>query len=130
MRIAVRASISTAATVCSSSSVGRDLRARAAASGPDGPEIDASLERTTPRGRLGASARLTLPEERDGYLELERFRGEPFSDADLAIARLQARRLVPCGLDPLRPRPIAWSSQLDAVQSVAAQLTRLSSVRR
>jgi diguanylate cyclase (GGDEF)-like protein len=85
------------------------------------------------RGRLGlggpgASARLSLPEQRHGYLELERTRREPFSDSDLAVARLQARRLVPTVATRLGPRPIAWSAQLDAVQSVAAQLTRLTSV--
>jgi hypothetical protein len=76
----------------------------------------------------GATTRLALPEARDGYLELERSRREPFTEADLAIARMQARRLVVTVSTRLGPRPIAWSAQLDAVQSVAAQLTRLSSV--
>ena len=53
---------------------------------------------------------------------------EPFSDEDLAIARVQARQLVSKVSTRLGPRPIAWSAQLEAVQSVAAQLTRLTSV--
>jgi diguanylate cyclase (GGDEF)-like protein len=59
---------------------------------------------------------------------MERLRHEPFSDEDLAIARVQARQLVSKVSTRLGPRPIAWSAQLEAVQSVAAQLTRLTSV--
>ena len=69
-----------------------------------------------------------LPDERGGLLILERQRSEPFSEDDLAIARVQARRLVGTVATRLGPRPITWSSQLEAVQSVAAQLTRLTSV--
>ena len=73
-------------------------------------------------------ARLALPEERGGLLVLERKRSEPFTDDDLALARVQARQLVGDVSTRLGPRPIAWSAQLEAVQSVAAQLTRLTSV--
>lgn len=76
----------------------------------------------------GAEARLSLPEERGGILVLERVRREPFSEEDLALARVQARHLVRQATTRLGPRPIAWSAQLEAVQSVAAQLTRLTSV--
>ncbi|MEX1296064.1 MAG: diguanylate cyclase [Candidatus Limnocylindrales bacterium] len=76
----------------------------------------------------GASAHLTLPDERAGLLVLERVRSEPFSDEDLAIARVKARQLVSNVATRLGPRPIAWSAQLEAVQSVAAQLTRLTDV--
>ncbi len=76
----------------------------------------------------GAVARLALPEERGGLLVLERRRDEPFTDEDLALARVQARQLVGRVATRLGPRPIAWSAQLEAVQSVAAQLTRLTSV--
>ena len=76
----------------------------------------------------GAVARLALPEQRGGLLVLERKRREPFSDEDLAVARVQARHLVGQVSTRLMPRPIAWSAQLEAVQSVAAQLTRLTSV--
>jgi diguanylate cyclase (GGDEF)-like protein len=80
------------------------------------------------RGAPGAVARLALPEERGGLLVLERKRSEPFSEEDLALARVQARRLVGTVTTRLGPRPITWSAQLEAVQSVAAQLTRLTSV--
>ncbi len=76
----------------------------------------------------GASAHLTLPDERASLLVLERIRPEPFTDEDLAIARLMARQLVSNVATRLGPRPIAWSAQLEAVQSVAAQLTRLTDV--
>ena len=79
-------------------------------------------------GDPGATAHLTLPDERASLLVLERVRREPFSDEDLAIARLKARQLVSNVATRLGPRPIAWSAQLEAVQSVAAQLTRLTSV--
>ncbi len=76
----------------------------------------------------GAVCRLSLPDERGGLLVLERLRSEPFSEDDLAIARLQARRLVGTVSTRLAPRPITWSAHLEAVRSVAAQLTRLSRV--
>jgi diguanylate cyclase (GGDEF)-like protein len=79
-------------------------------------------------GHDGAVARLALPEQRGGLLVLERKRSEPFSDDDLALARVQTRQLVSQVSTRLGPRPIAWSAQLEAVQSVAAQLTRLTSV--
>ena len=80
------------------------------------------------RAGPGAVARLSLPDEHGGLLVLERKRGEAFSEDDLALARVQARRLVGSVVTRLGPRPIAWSAQLEAVQSVAAQLTRLTSV--
>jgi len=91
------------------------------------------LRRWLPSGRgragpAGAVARLALPDERGGLLVLERKRNEPFTDEDLALARVQARQLVGNISTRLGPRPIAWSAQLEAVQSVAAQLTRLTSV--
>ncbi len=76
----------------------------------------------------GAVAHLTLPDERVGLLVMERVRREPFTDEDLALARVQARQMVSNVSTRLGPRPIAWSAQLEAVQSVAAQLTRLTSV--
>ena len=90
-----------------------------APSGARQSRLRSRLRRWTGRshpGSLGAAARLAMPHERDGFLQLERSRGEPFSDADLAIARVQARRLVPTVTTRLGPRPIAWSAQLDAVQ--------------
>jgi diguanylate cyclase (GGDEF)-like protein len=77
----------------------------------------------------GAVARVALPDERAGLLVLERKRNEPFSEEDLALARVQARQLVSTVSTRLGPRPIAWSAQFEAVQSVAAQLTRLTNVK-
>ena len=76
----------------------------------------------------GATAYVTLPDERAGLLVLERRRSEPFNDEDLALARVRARQLAGNVSTRLGRRPIAWSAQLEAVQSVAAQLTRLTSV--
>ena len=78
--------------------------------------------------RPGAVTHLSLPDERASLLVIERKRREPFTDEDLAIARVRARQLVGNVATRLGPRPIAWSAQLEAVQSVAAQLTRLTSV--
>ena len=79
-------------------------------------------------GGSGAVARLVLPDENRGLLVLERRSSEPFSESDLALARVQARQLAVRVSTRLGPRPVAWSAQLEAVQSVAAQLTRLASV--
>ncbi len=92
------------------------------------------LRRWLPGGRKagdgpGAGAHLSLPDERPSLLVLERRRSEPFSDEDLAIARVTARQLASKVTTRLGPRPIAWSAQLEAVQSVAAQLTRLTDVK-
>ncbi len=100
--------------------------------GPTGDE-GGLLRRWLPAPRsvsepTGAVARLALPDERGGLLVLERKRNEPFHDDDLALARVQARQLVGTISTRLGPRPIAWSAQLETVQSVAAQLTRLTSV--
>lgn len=91
------------------------------------------LRRWLPVGRKddetpGAVVHLSLPDERASLLVIERKRREAFTDEDLAIARVQARQLVGNVATRLGPRPIAWSAQLEAVQSVAAQLTRLTSV--
>jgi GAF domain-containing protein len=61
-------------------------------------------------------------------LVLERRRREPFSEEDIALARVQSRQLVVQASTRLGHRGFAWSAQLEAVQSVAAQLTRLSTV--
>jgi diguanylate cyclase (GGDEF)-like protein len=102
----------------------------------DGTDNGGLLRRWLPTSRgasdasdqPGAVAHLALPDERVGLLVMERQRDEPFTDDDLALARVQARRLAGNVATRLGPRPIAWSAQLEAVQSVAAQLTRLTSV--
>ena len=105
----------------------------ASAADPGATPEEGLLRRWLPGGRKdsegpGAMAHLSLPEERASLLVIERKRGEPFNDDDLAIARVKARQLVSNVATRLGPRPIAWSAQLEAVQSVAAQLTRLTSV--
>jgi diguanylate cyclase (GGDEF)-like protein len=76
----------------------------------------------------GASLRMALPDSHGGLLVLERRRREPFSEEDVALARVQSRQLVPNAMTRLGHRGFAWSAQLEAVQSVAAQLTRLSTI--
>jgi diguanylate cyclase (GGDEF)-like protein len=76
----------------------------------------------------GATLRLALPDAKGGMLVLERRRREPFSEEDIALARVQSRQLVAQASTRLGHRGFAWSAQLEAVQSVAAQLTRLSTV--
>ena len=71
---------------------------------------------------------MALPDAQGGVLILERRRREPFSEEDIALARVQSRQLVAETATKLGHRGFAWSAQLEAVQSVAAQLTRLSSV--
>ena len=71
---------------------------------------------------------MALPDSHGGLLVLERRRREPFSEEDVALARVQSRQLVPNAMTRLGHRGFAWSAQLEAVQSVAAQLTRLSTI--
>lgn len=108
---------------------------RVAASAEAVPDADHNgrggiLGRLLPAGLGGTRtvARLRLPDPRGGLLVLERRRREPFSEADLALARVEARQLVPRAVTRLGPRPVAWPAQLEAVQSVAAQLTRMTTV--
>lgn len=111
-----------------------ELVADATAAGGRRESIAAGLRRvlaTFRRPRLEADAAVALvavPDVRGGLLVLERRRDERFSAEDLAVARLYARQLADQVVAGPGPRPIAWTSQLDAVQSVAAELTRLASV--
>ena len=105
-----------------------------AATNPDAGPEGGLLRRWLPGSRKsgdgpGAVAHLSLPDERPSLLVIERRRSEQFSDEDLAVARVTARQLATKVATRLGPRPIAWSAQLEAVQSVAAQLTRLTDVK-
>jgi diguanylate cyclase (GGDEF)-like protein len=84
--------------------------------GPDGPS-------PTP-----VSIQLVLPGDPCRLLVLGRRRREPFSEDDLAVVRLEARQLTVGARPRLSRRRPSWTSQMEAVQKVAAQLTRLSSV--
>lgn|GEM_PF-6753059 len=76
---------------------------------------------------------VVVPDGRMGILALGRERDDPFSSDDRALARLYARQIAALLSgrvdDPGPPPPRStWSRQLQAVQSIAAQLTRLSTV--
>ena len=76
---------------------------------------------------------VVVPDGRMGVLALGRDRDDPFGSDDRALARLYARQIaaqlssqvVEAGAPAAAS---AWSRQLQAVQSIAAQLTRLSTV--
>ena len=76
---------------------------------------------------------VVVPDGRLGVLALARGRHDPFGSDDRALARLYARQIavllagqvVGVGAPAASS---AWSRQLQAVQSIAAQLTRLSTV--
>jgi diguanylate cyclase (GGDEF)-like protein len=72
---------------------------------------------------------IVLPDVRSGVVVLERGRAEPFTAEDRAVARLYARQLADGVLVAgLRGGGSIWTRQLEAIQSIAAQLTRLPSV--
>ncbi len=84
-------------------------------------------ERTTPRSAV--TMLVSVPDERGAILRLARSRQEPFSDDDRAMVRLVARQLTGRLVADGGPsRAAVWSRQLEAVQRVAAQLTRITSV--
>lgn len=72
---------------------------------------------------------ISIPDVRGGVLVLERGRNESFSSEDRAIARLYARQLADqVVVSRLGSRSTIWTRQLEAIQSIAAQLTRLTTV--
>jgi diguanylate cyclase (GGDEF)-like protein len=79
--------------------------------------------------RPGATLLVAVPDARGAVVLLERARQEPFSTDDRRVARLLMRGLAE-GLvsDQGATRTSVWSRQLEAVQAVAAQLTRLTTV--
>jgi len=77
----------------------------------------------------GASLLLSVPDTHGGILILERASGDEFSHEDRAVARLYSRRLVDdVAIATRQLRSSVWTRQLEAVQRVAARLTRLASV--
>jgi len=81
----------------------------------------------------GSQLLLIVPDGRMGILALGRGKDDPFGSDDRALARLYARQiavqLAGQVVDAAAPASAsAWSRQLQAVQSIAAQLTRLSTV--
>ena len=76
---------------------------------------------------------VVVPDGRMGILALGRERDGPFDSDDRALARLYARQIAALLSGrveaPGAPPPgSSWSRQLQAVQSIASQLTRLSTV--
>lgn len=76
---------------------------------------------------------LVVPDGHNGILALGRDEGEPFSPDDRALARLYARQIASLVagqvVDPDLPAAgSALGRQLHAIQRIAAQLTRLSTV--
>ena len=90
------------------------------------------LPRLLPRSgaeRTASVELISVPDLRGGLIVLERTRSEPFSSDDRAVARLYARQLADqVVVSGMRLRPGIWTRQLEAIQSIAAQLTRLTSV--
>jgi len=79
--------------------------------------------------RSGTCATLAVPDSRNAIVTLKRSRAEPFSADDRAVARLFARQLAEqIVVEGSGPRASLWSRQLEAIQAVASQLTRLTSV--
>ena len=79
--------------------------------------------------RAGSVEFISIPDVRGGFIVLERARAEPFSSDDRAVARLYARQLADqVVVSGMRLRTGIWTRQLEAIQSIAAQLTRLTSV--
>jgi diguanylate cyclase (GGDEF)-like protein len=77
----------------------------------------------------GRTLLVPVPDERHSVIVLARRGDEDFSSEDRAVARLYARQLADQIAIPAAPAPAAvWTRQLQAVQSVAAKLTRLTTL--
>ncbi len=90
-------------------------------------------------GRLGRFMRppidngrvlmMDIPDARGGLLVLRRLGNEEFSFTDRAVARLYARQLAErVAASGLQPRSTFWTRQLEAIQRISAQLTRLGTL--
>ena len=103
---------------------------------PRTPATRGSVPTASPTSNVedpGSQLLLVVPDGRMGILALGRGKDDPFGSDDRALARLYARQiavqLAGQVVDAAAPASAsAWSRQLQAVQSIAAQLTRLSTV--
>lgn len=88
------------------------------------------LRRRKPVGSdAGASLMMSVPDVHGGVLVLRRQRNEEFSFADCALARVYVRQLArDVTALGLQPRSTIWTRQLEAIQRVSAQLTRLGTL--
>lgn len=72
---------------------------------------------------------MTVPDADGGLLVLQRTGSEDFSFGDRALARLYARQLAGrIAPDGLQPRSTLWTRQLEAMQRICAQLSRLGTL--
>lgn len=73
---------------------------------------------------------IRVPDEHQSLIVLSRKGSEDFTNEDRAVARLYARQLAEHVQIPEAPTGAAiWTRQLDAIQNVASQLTRLTTLR-
>ena len=83
--------------------------------------------RTRPVPDRGRTLLVAVPDVRGGVLVLEREGRAEFTNDDHAVARLYARQLAQrVTVDGVRPPSSIWTRQLEAIQNIAAQLTRLT----
>lgn len=82
------------------------------------------------RSEHGRTLLVRVPDENHSLIVLARKGDEDFTAEDRAVARLYARQLAEQVEIPSAPSDAAiWTRQLDAIQNVASQLTRLTTLR-
>jgi len=90
------------------------------------------LQRMLGRGTAKSGQRtlvLSLPDSAAGMVVLARRGGNDFTQQDSTVARLYLRRLSDAGAEVAKQtRGNGWTRQLEAIQRIAARLTRLASV--
>jgi diguanylate cyclase (GGDEF)-like protein len=84
--------------------------------------------RVEERDEQQRSLLVPVPDQRHSLILLTRRGEEDFNAEDRAVARVYARQLADGSSIPDVPAEAAWTRQLDAIQNVAAQLTRLTSM--
>jgi diguanylate cyclase (GGDEF)-like protein len=85
--------------------------------------------RTEEREDFGRTLLVRVPDEHRSVIVLARRGDEDFTAEDRAVARLYARQLADqVAIPSAPPQAAAWSRQLDAIQNVAARLTRLTTL--
>jgi diguanylate cyclase (GGDEF)-like protein len=87
--------------------------------------------RADERGEQGRTLLVRVPDEHGSVIVLARRSEEDFTAEDRAVARLYARQLAEdVAVPSAPPQAAAWSRQLDAIQNVAARLTRLTTLEQ
>ena len=81
-------------------------------------------------GKPGRTLHVVVPDVREALLVLQRRGTREFSTEDRALARLYARQLASeVVVSGVQPRAGVWTRQLEAIQSIAAQLTRIDTLQ-